>query len=244
MLGYSLYVPLGEKSRIRADLAHSSSILVAYANPPDFPEYQFWRRALKPGDVFVDVGANIGVYSVLAGEMGCQVISFEPDHSNFQELQHNVDVNEMTGLITCFQELLADSVRPVQFLAEQDSLSRIVSNSNRTHTYKTMMASTLDSRITSNVRGMKIDVEGAEMLVLLGATDMLTKQAVDIIQLEWNTTSTDHFSIDRNEITTFLDSFGYKLRVANDLGDLVVVPPEWHGEVFALNNRSLTELGS
>jgi len=244
MLGRSVYVPLGKKSKIRARLEHSSSILVAYANPPDFSEYQFWKRALKPGDLFVDVGANIGVYSILAGESGCEVLSFEPDHSNFLELLRNVHLNELSNSITCFQEVLADSVRPVRFLTEQDSLSRIVLNSNATEEYKTIMATTLDSRVESQIRGMKIDVEGAEMLVLSGATQLLKNQAIDIIQLEWNVTSRNNFSTDRSEISTFLNSLGYELRVANNSGNLVPVPSNWHGEVFALNTLALMELDS
>jgi FkbM family methyltransferase len=217
---------------------------VAYANPPDFPEYQFWKRVLRPGDVFVDVGANIGVYSILAGERGCQVFAFEPDDSNFLELQHNVGINHMMGSIKCFQEVLADTVRPVRFFVAQDSLSRIVSESNTDDEYQTMMASTLDSRIDSHIRGMKIDVEGAEMLVLQGATDILSKQAVDIIQLEWNITSSNNFDTDRVEVSKFLESFGYELRVANDSGNLEEVPSEWFGEVLALTNRAMRELSS
>src|SRR5271167_1724869 len=53
---------IGEKSVIWADLHRTGASRVVYANPSDHPEMLTWRNVLRPGDLFVDVGANVGSY--------------------------------------------------------------------------------------------------------------------------------------------------------------------------------------
>ena len=66
---------------------------------------------LRPGDVFVDVGANIGYFSVLAasvvGDDGA-VFAFEPDPDNFRLLRRNVALNGQQASIVAVQAALAE----------------------------------------------------------------------------------------------------------------------------------------
>lgn len=55
---------LGDSSYLWARLHRSGSSKVVYANPPDHPEMLAWRRFLHPGDIFLDVGANVGAYAI------------------------------------------------------------------------------------------------------------------------------------------------------------------------------------
>ena len=57
--------------------------MTVYGNPPNYPEMVTWRQVLRPADLFVDVGANIGSYSIWAGEMGANVIALEPADDTF-----------------------------------------------------------------------------------------------------------------------------------------------------------------
>ena len=52
-----------------------------------------WRRVLRPGDMFVDVGANIGTYTVWAAELGAEVIALEPSADAFARLAENLALN-------------------------------------------------------------------------------------------------------------------------------------------------------
>lgn len=61
---------IGERSFITAELHQTAASRAVYANPPDWPEMLVWRRRLKPRDLFVDVGANVGIYTVYAGDLG------------------------------------------------------------------------------------------------------------------------------------------------------------------------------
>jgi len=74
-------------------------------------ESELVLNLLRPGDVFVDAGANIGYFTLLAasrvGPRG-QVFAFEPDPDNFQLLAANVELNAMTGRVTAVQAALAE----------------------------------------------------------------------------------------------------------------------------------------
>lgn len=53
------------------------------------------RRLLAPGDVFVDVGAHIGLYSVVLGAAGCRVVALEPNQRTFEHLRRNIALNAL-----------------------------------------------------------------------------------------------------------------------------------------------------
>jgi 2-polyprenyl-3-methyl-5-hydroxy-6-metoxy-1,4-benzoquinol methylase len=84
---------LGEKSQVWVDRHRTAASKVIYGNPPDLPEMLVWRRALRDGGLFVDVGANLGTYSIWAAELGAQVIALEPAPDTFGLLMENIELN-------------------------------------------------------------------------------------------------------------------------------------------------------
>jgi len=80
---------------------------------------------LQPGEVFVDVGANIGYFSVLAASVvgeGGAVIAFEPDPDNFRLLQANVALNGYREQVVVVEAGLAGSCRAGQLFLSEDNL--------------------------------------------------------------------------------------------------------------------------
>ena len=72
-------VRIGDGAVMWADLQFVSTIKAVIGNPPDCSEMRGWRRLLRPGDLFIDVGANAGAYSVLAADLGASVVAVEPN---------------------------------------------------------------------------------------------------------------------------------------------------------------------
>lgn len=70
------------------------------------PETIEWIKSFKDGDVFYDIGANIGVYSLYAGKLypNSKIYSFEPDMKNYLRLLENISLNELDN---CFPLYLA-----------------------------------------------------------------------------------------------------------------------------------------
>ena len=82
-------------------------------------------RFLPPGDVFVDVGANIGYFSVLAasvvGEQGA-VFGFEPDPNNYRLLCANAELNGFAGNIVAVEAALPDTAGEGRLFPSEDNL--------------------------------------------------------------------------------------------------------------------------
>lgn len=129
---------------------------------------------LKPGDVFCDIGANIGYYSVLAGvRVGDQgsVIAIEPSPGIFEQLRRNVDLAAVRSVRLVKSAVGADegTVTLYPGPAPNRGLTTIVPNRATAGEQRVEMH-TLDAILTAEerrrLRLVKIDVEGAERPIL------------------------------------------------------------------------------
>lgn len=163
------------------------------------PETIAWIESFTPNSVFYDVGANIGIYSIYAAKAGnCRVIAFEPSAPNLEMLIRNILKNKLQNLITVVPVGLSekDSVTKMYFnlskftwggahnsLGEglnQKGLPMLDANSVQ------LVAMKLDSIMNlfnlPRPNYIKIDVDGLESLVLLGAQETL--KLVDSVMVE------------------------------------------------------------
>lgn len=68
-----------------------------------------WLESFDDGDVFVDIGANVGMYSVYAAAFtGCRVYAFEPEALNYAELNKNIFVNGLHGRVVAYNLAMSD----------------------------------------------------------------------------------------------------------------------------------------
>jgi len=181
-------------------------------NPPNWPEMLVWKRYLRPGDLFLDVGANIGVYSVYAAECGAEVIAVEPVPHNAKRVRENLDLNGYAGEVV--QNALSDHPGRVRITADEDSYNHLVDEGGIEVT-----ATTLDELLGNRSAVAKIDVEGAEELVLAGARKALSEHRIKLLQLEWIVNERLGI-IDRVKAQTILDDAGYELFVPDRFGVL------------------------
>jgi FkbM family methyltransferase len=201
---------LGERSYLWAGLHRPGASRVVYGNPPDHPEMLVWRRSLIPGDVFVDVGANVGSYTIWAGELGAEVIALEPAADTFELLLENISINDYQ--VTAMRASAGSACGMTRFTVGQDCINRLdPQGSAGVPTVQVEMV-TIDSIIGDRfVKGMKVDVEGFEIEVLRGCKRALSEQRIGLIQLEWNPTCEDALGTDRQPTADLLAEFGYKL---------------------------------
>jgi FkbM family methyltransferase len=196
---------IGDHSYIWACLHRTSASKAVYANPPDYPEMPVWQRTLMPRDLFVDVGANVGSYSIMAGDLGAEVIALEPAPDTFALLTENVRLNGYP--VTTIQAAAGASCGVARFTSGHDSVNRLAVSGP----VEVEMV-TLDSVIRDRVvAGMKIDVEGFEIDVLRGCEQALSEQRLRLIQLEWNSSSIGAVGSDRAPIAELLARYGYRL---------------------------------
>lgn len=219
---------IGDHSHIWAPLYRAGAARVVYANPPDYPEMIVWQRMLRSGDLFIDVGANVGVYSILAGELGAEVIALEPAPDTFALLVKNVRLNGYP--VTVIQAAAGANCGLARFTSGQDCVNRL-SACGPVETEVVMLDSIIRDRA---VAGMKIDVEGFEIDVLRGCERTLSQQRFKLIQLEWNATSIEAVGADRIPVAELLAGYGYRLYRPRHDGTLVPATDLGFGpDVFA-----------
>lgn len=219
---------LGEKSRIWADLHRTGASRVVYANPPDYHEMLTWRNNLRPGDLFVDVGANVGSYAIWAAELGAEVIALEPAEDTFALLKENIALNGYAIKAIC--AAAGASPGTARFTSGQDCVNRLDSDG-----VAEVAVVTIDSIVGNRtVAGIKLDVEGFEIDVLHGCEQALSEHRVRLIQLEWNSASMQAVQTDRRPVADLLAKHGYRLYSPDPDGSLALLADLRFGpDVFA-----------
>lgn len=157
-----------------------------YVGLHEFNEMSFLLHYLRQGDLFIDVGANVGTYTVLAAKVcGARCIAFEPDNEAFRNLVANLKFNNISNLVTVHQIAISDHAGLAFFTAGLGPENRVIPEPFQTDATVQVNADTLD-HILCNVRPtlMKIDVEGHQGQVISGALNIFKNQSPNAVILE------------------------------------------------------------
>lgn len=221
---------IGTRSKLWAELHFTSSSRAVYANPPDWPQMLVWMRHPLADGLFVDVGANVGLYSLLAAELGAQVIALEPGRDAHLRLVENAALNGYA--IDARRVVAADRPGELRFTQDRDAVNRIAKEGE---VGESIAAVTLDDLLDGRTAaGVKIDVEGFERLVLHGASRALAERRIGLLQLEWNPHSVEALGEDREPVARLLSDAGYELLRPDWSGTLgTATDPEMGEDVFA-----------
>ncbi len=147
----------------------------------------FVLHLLRPGEHFVDVGANIGSYTVLAaGAAKARVTAIEPVPATFSNLERNVSLNGLASTVKCWPIGLADVPGKLRFSSGLDTVNHVLLDSDHTPCVEVPVMR-LDDIIGDEVPVLvKIDVEGYELPVLKGAAKTLSSPTLLAVILETN----------------------------------------------------------
>lgn len=171
-------------------LAHHGEAGVSgniYVGLHEFADMAFVAHALRPGDLFLDVGANAGSYTLLAaGWSGAQVIAIEPAPDAFARLRDNVRSNGLVCDVELHRIALGASEGTIAFTADIDTMNHVVTDFSETAAATIEVPlQTLDAVVGERHPCIiKLDVEGFECEVLEGASRMLADQALTALLVE------------------------------------------------------------
>jgi FkbM family methyltransferase len=176
----------------------------------EYNETLFILHFLRKDDSFYDVGANVGIYSVLVGcENGCQVFAFEPVRSTFEKLKINIEINNLTELVTLRNIGIGESRGLIEFTTDLDTVNH-VSISGEDILKECVQIEKLDDIVNPNSFSViKIDVEGYEMAVLKGSKNILKNNNLIGIIIELNGCGQRYGYIDA-EINEMLLGYGFQ----------------------------------
>jgi FkbM family methyltransferase len=161
-----------------------------YTGLSDFAECSLLLHMLRKNQLFVDVGANVGVYTVLAaGVVGAQVISIEPVPQTFSKLCTNIRANDIVDKVTPHNIGVARQEGTLRFTADLDTMNHVIKDEAWNGPSVQVPVSTLDAILVDRTPTLiKLDVEGWESEVLAGATSTLCSTSLLGLIVEMNST--------------------------------------------------------
>jgi FkbM family methyltransferase len=165
-----------------------------------------WLESMKPGEVLVDIGANVGMYSIYAAKVaGARVYSFEPEALNYAELNKNIFVNGLHGQVTAYCMAMSNENRVDKLLlggfAEglshhdfgentwtQDKDFGALRTAKDERLVQGCVSFSLDHLVSSGAipspQHIKIDVDGLESKVVDGCWQTITGGKLETILIE------------------------------------------------------------
>jgi FkbM family methyltransferase len=174
-----------------------------------------WAREVRKAEIAVDIGAYLGIYSIVAAKLGCpRVLALEPNSSNFARLQRNLSLNDVGDSVESHRVAIGAESKTVSMITpggRPNSSGSQISNSPTGRELESWEVEsevdmvTLDSLLadeTARISVIKIDAEGYELFILQGATRTLNSHSPSILIELLNEDN-------KNETDNFLENFGY-----------------------------------
>lgn len=185
-------------------------------------ERDFLIRFLRPGDTFVDVGANIGLFSLIAArcvEPGGRVFAFEPTAMTYDRLTDNVRLNGLAN-VDCIKRALSDGCGRLQLMRASggfdgwNSLARpVMGEASEAEEVEVIRWDQYAKQhdLAGSVTMMKIDVEGWESRVLAGGEEVLMRPDAPVLQVEFTDDAAEAAGTSCRELYQRLEAYGYRM---------------------------------
>jgi FkbM family methyltransferase len=173
------------------------------------PDTIKWIKGMAKGDVFIDIGANVGIYTIFAAVRGLKVYAFEPEAQNYALLTQNIFVNEQNAKAYCLA------------LSDKQELSGLYLSTfnpgGSCHTFGESLDHHLKPRTEGLIQGcvsmrlddlginadhIKIDVDGFEHKVIRGGEK--TIRTAQSVLIEINTKLPEHMNL-----VTMMQDWGF-----------------------------------
>jgi FkbM family methyltransferase len=222
-IGKREYLEVRIEHRVRLRLWFDSQLSkLIYCGDFEQREREFLRAFLKPGDVFIDVGANIGLFTLIAahrvGPAG-QVYALEPCSVAYQRLLASVRLNHFDH-VSCHKLALSDRVGQSVMTISLDGFDAWNSlgqpSAGGSFAVETVDCKTLDAfaqahNLVGCVTMIKIDVEGWEDRVLVGGREMLSRKDAPVLQVEFTDQNAQLTGSSCKQLYHTLEDLGYQM---------------------------------
>lgn len=158
-----------------------------YCGLHEFEDMAFVLHTLRPSDLFLDVGANVGSYTVLASKVcGSSTISIEPDPGTANALRRNIQINAIDELVEVVEAALGAVEGRVEFTRGLDTVNHVAGPGDTD--VREVQLLTLDAVVGSRRPTLlKLDVEGFEASVVAGGSRTLSCSSLLAVLTETDT---------------------------------------------------------
>jgi FkbM family methyltransferase len=219
--GFKVLLPI-KYQNIRRGVLHNYSEIFIYGEYSKVPEYR-----VREGDIVLDAGAFVGLYTLSVADKASLVIAVEPNPASYIFLTNNIKINNLNSKIITYNVALGD-FEGNAILYVEDWLAGSSTLFDFWHIYYghslkiPVKVVKLDNILKNvgidRVDLMKIDVEGAELMVLRGAMDHLKRRLIKRLIMEIHL---DVISV--KEVKDFLEKHGYKVELLETRDDTALL---------------------
>lgn len=171
----------------RDDVAMSGYLALGSYEPETV---NLFKNSIREGATVVDIGTNIGYYSIIAGKKvgsGGKVFSYEPNQGSFSRLQQNIQINNFKN-ITPVNIALSDKPGERLLFFGDNKCTHSFADNRKTGKNELVKTDTLDNSLKKyglpKINVIKMDIEGAEILALEGMIETIERSPGLIIFTE------------------------------------------------------------
>jgi FkbM family methyltransferase len=187
ILGNAAVMPFVDDTRLVVHTGMTGATGNCYVGLMEFAEMGFVLHYLREGDLFGDIGANVGVFTVLAsGVRRARTVAVEPSPAAIEHLVDNVNLNRLAPLVQIRQMGVSSAKGSVRFTAAMDTKNHVATDGEAGAVIDVPVETLDDVFADEPPLLLKIDVEGFETEVLRGARRLLADPRLDALIVELN----------------------------------------------------------
>jgi FkbM family methyltransferase len=210
LLGVKAAMPFVDDTRLLVGTGMHGATGNVYVGLMEFEDMAFVLHLLHEGDGFIDVGANVGVYSLLAASRGARVLALEPVPATFEHLLDNVHLNRYGARIDARNIGVGSERGELCFSTQSGPTNHVLAPGESAEKAVTVAVDSLDAiAVDWSPVMIKIDVEGFEANVIRGATTLLAQRSLHAVLLELNGLSLRYGNCD-SDLHAQLLRFGFR----------------------------------
>ena len=216
-----------------------------YTGLHEFPDMGFLLHVLRSEDLFIDIGANVGSYTILScSAVGARGIAFEPVPSTYKRLIENMRLNHLDEKVKSVNKGVGAQEGSIAFTIDSDTTNHALASGEQCENIVNVEVTTLDAVLNDESPSLaKIDVEGYETQVLEGAQETLKKETLHSVIMELNG-SGSRYGYDESQILELMFDYGFKTYSYNPL-DRTLINLEGKnlnsGNTLFIRNKPLVE---
>lgn len=185
-------------------------------------ETEFVKKAIKKGDVVIDIGANIGYFTLifarLVGDEG-KVYAFEPEPANFNLLKKNVETNGYQNVVLVRKAVLDKTGKTKLYIASDTNAAHRITDAKELYQFRNQESIEIDSvrlddyfrDYNQKINFIKIDIEGVESVAIKGMSSLLRRMNDIKVMVEFVPYFIKKLGIEPEEFIQLLKEFDFKI---------------------------------
>jgi FkbM family methyltransferase len=211
-------------NKIHLDSENSIQLAIFGYHTEEY-ELSVFESQIKSNSVVLDIGANIGIYTLVAARHAQKVYSFEPDPANFLNLSKNIESNHYEDVVVKFNKAVSDKTGQAKFSSSSKKTARggfhLISKEESLNQecliVETVALDDFFSDRPNKVDIIKMDIEGSEFEALKGMKNLINANKKVRLFLEFNPYALNRAGAGIVSLLDYLFSLGFELHRLDEI---------------------------